>query len=153
MAFSADLELRRSLQLLKELQHSYGQFLKFFLPVPTPAAKLGKVLLRLKDGIKRFVSKYNTDDDPRAVFSQLTFGLCDTLTALKSGLSSCSRRYRSDTLDGGDWGLALDTAWIEHILDVLSHVSATVEIMNEAMEWCVALQRLYSLANRYQDTD
>ena len=139
MVLSAEMELKRSLQLLKEVQHLYGQFLKFFLPITTPSAKLGKVLLRLKDGINRFVSKYNTGDEPRAVFFQLTFGLCDTLTTLKSELTSCSRRYGSDTLDGGDWPLALDTAWIEQILDALSHVSTTVEIMNEAMERCVAL--------------
>ena len=153
MASSADLELRRTLQLLKEVPYLYGQFLQFCLPIPAPSAKLAKVLLRLQDGVNRFVIKYNTGEDSRAVFCQLTLGLCDTLATLKSGLTSCSRWYAADTLDGADWPLAWETAWIEHILDVLSHVSTAVELVNEAMEWYVPLQQLYSLANRYQDTD
>lgn len=153
MAFSADLELRRILQLLKDVTYQYGQFLTFFLPVPAPSAKLAKVLLRLKDGVNRFVYNYNTGEDSRAVFFQLTLGLSDTLATLKSGLISCSRWYGSDKLDGTDWPMALETAWIEHILDVLSHIPTTVELMNEAMERYVTLQQVYSLANRYQDTD
>ena len=153
MAFSADLELRRTLQLLKDVQYLYGQFLTFFLPVPAPSAKLAKVLLRLKDGVNRFVNRYNSGEDSRVVFFQLTLGLCDTLATLKSGLTSCSRWYVSDKLDGADWPVAWETAWIEHILDVLFHIATTVELINEAMERYVTLQQLYSLANRYQDTD
>ena len=139
MAFSADLELRRTLQLLKDVRYLYGQFLTFFLPVPASSAKLAKVLLRLKDGVNRFANKYNTGEDARAVFFQLTLGLCDTLATLKSGLTSCSRWYGSDTQEGADSPLAWDTAWIEHILDVLSHISTTIELMNEAMERYVTL--------------
>lgn len=153
MAFVADLELRRTLQLLKEVRYPYGQFLKFFLPIPAPSAKLAKVLVRLQNGVDRFVIKYNTGEDSRAVFCQLTLGLCDTLATLKSGLTSCSRWYGADTLQGADWPLAWETAWIEQILDVLSHISTTVELVNEAMEQYVTLQQIYSLANRYQDTD
>ena len=140
MASSADLELRRTLQLLKEVPYLYGQFLKSCLPTPAPSAKLAKVLLRLQDSLLRFVIKYNTGEGSRAVFCQLTLGLCDTLTTLKSGLTSCSRWYGADTLDEADWPLAFETAWIEHILDVLSHVSTAVELMNEAMERYITLQ-------------
>ena len=152
MAFSADLELRRILQLLKDVRYLYGQYLEVFLPVPPPSAKLGQVVLRLKHGINRFAIKYNTGDNPRAVFFQLTLGLGDTLTTLKSGLKSCSRWYGSDPTDGADWPLALDTAWVERILGVLSHISTAVELMNEAMERWVPLQQQSSLANRCQDT-
>ena len=120
--FQLALELRRTLQLLEDVRYLYGQYLKFFLPVPAPSTKLAKVLLRLKDGINRFVNKYNTGDDPRAVLFRLTLGLCDTLAMLKTGLTSCSRCYGSDTLDGADWPMALDSAWIEHILDKLSYL-------------------------------
>lgn len=109
--------------------------------------QFGKVLLMLKNGINRYVSKYNTGDHPRAVFFQLTLGLYDALITLKSGLASCSRWYGSETLDGADWLLALNTAWIGHILDVLSHISTSVELRNEAIERCVNCQQLYSIAN------
>lgn len=153
MAFSADSELRRTLQLLRDVRYLYGQFLTFFLPVPAPSTKLAKVLLRLKDGVNRFVNKYNTGEDSRAVFFQLTLGLCDTLATLKSGLTACSRWHGSDKLDGAERPVAWETAWIEHILDVLSHISITVELMNEAMERYVTLQQLCSLADRHKDTD
>ena len=134
MASPANIDLQRSLRLLKEIRYLYGQYLNFFLPVSLPCRKLGATLLSLTNGISRFAYKYDIAKEPRAVFCQLTLGLSDALVNLKSGLVSCSRCFASDTMAGEEWSRALDSVWIEHNLRLLSHTSTMIEIINETME-------------------
>ena len=149
MSSPADVE--PTLHLLNDVRYLYGQYLRFFSPVSATCEKLGYTLTSLRDGVRHFFVKYNTGDGPRAAFCQLTLGLCGTLITLKSGLSSCSRCFQSDSLATSDWPLALDSAWIEHNLEELSHISTMVEIINETMKLSVDLtsQRTCPLVNIY----
>ncbi|CAD6584977.1 MAG: hypothetical protein ASARMPREDX12_001871 [Alectoria sarmentosa] len=135
MAASAENEPKRHLRLLKDVRYLYGQYLKFFLPVPTSCAKLAQTLSSLNNGIYRFDSKYSTGNEPLSVFCQLTLGLSDTLIALRRGLISCARDYESDTLDNAsDWQVDLETASMERLQTRLNPMSMGVEIINEAVE-------------------
>ena len=137
MAASARIEPQRSLLLLKDVRCLYGQYLKFFLPVPASGKKLAHTLSSLKDGITRYVIKYNTGNGPFLVFNQLTLGLSETLIDLQNGLRSCVRDYGSDTLDASDCPFELDSESMERLQTRLHPISMGVDIINEAMEMFV----------------
>ncbi len=140
MAASAQIEPRRILQLLKEVRYLYGQYQKFFLPVPSSSEKLAHTLSTLKDGVNRFHIKHDTSNAFLPVFHQLTLGLSDTLIALQRGLRSCARDYALDELDANDWPFELDAASIERLQTRLRPISIGLDIVNEAIEVFVYYQ-------------
>lgn len=142
MVASAEIEPSRSLVLLKEIRSLYGQYLKFFLPVPASGRRLALTLSSLKDGINRFHIKPNSGKDSLSAFHQLTLGLSETLLPLQSGLRACAREYGSDTLDAGDPSFELDAASMEQLHIRLHAMSMGVDIINEAMELFVSLLRI-----------
>ena len=137
MAAPADTEPWRILILLKDVRYIYGQYLKFFLPVPAPSKKLAQTLLNLKDGIYRFDSRYNTGDEPLSVFCQLTLGLSDMLTAFRYELHSCARDHEVDMLDTNDWLLELDALSVDRLQLRLNPITLGVDMINETMETSV----------------
>lgn len=134
----AEIEPRGILLLLKDVRYLYGQYLKFYNPnLPTSSEKLAQTLSSLKDGIYRFDTKYNTDNEPLSVFYQLTLGLSDTLIAIQRGLRSCVHEYGLDALDASEWPIEFDAASLERLQTRLGPILVGVDIINETMEMLV----------------